>query len=257
MQDRQPTLFVTTGDMSLEQLDKRGGRRIAGRPYRAGVYTGPENLSFSKNEFGLWVVDPPEGEIAFDTDIGVMEMVEKVKRARERTGRHESYLKSMFVPNKTMSVHALRDRFYDLHREGFFPKVIVIDYADILAPEPHALKYEKRVQIDETWAALRRLSQEFHCLVLTATQSDAKARSQFLIDADNFSDARTKVDHVNGLIGLNQTSDEEEKFAYRLNWVVGREVPFAPTHWVGTAGSADFANPAMVSKWPTYDSSKN
>ena len=45
------------------------------------------------------------------------------------------------------------------------PDVIIVDYADILAPED-TRQSEKRHQVDETWKALRRLSQEWHALVI-------------------------------------------------------------------------------------------
>ena len=85
----------------------------------------------------------------------------------------------------SLSAEQLAAHVANGEREGWVPDVIVLDYADLLAL-PSGM--EKREGIDETWRRLRRLSQDFHCCVVTATQGDAASYRASLIRAGNFSE---------------------------------------------------------------------
>ena len=107
----------------------------------------------------------------------------------------------------------------------YVPDVIVVDYADILAPED--ARRDSRDQINDTWASLRRLSQERRCLVIVPTQANAAAYSARTQSMKHFSNDKRKMAHVTGMIGLNQDEDEKSKGIMRLNWIVLREAPFS------------------------------
>jgi len=111
--------------------------------------------------------------------------------------------------------------------KDFIPDVIIIDYPDILAAEPNCEQYSARDKINETWKALRRLSQERHCLVIAPTQADAMSYDTYWLTAKNFSEDKRKLAHVTGLLGLNQTEQEKEIGIMRLNWIVLREADFS------------------------------
>jgi hypothetical protein len=123
--------------------------------------------------------------------------------------------------------------------------VIVIDYADILANPPGF--NESRDATNATWKHLRRLSQERHCLVVTATQADAASYRAETIDASNFSEDKRKLSHVTGMVGINSTPEEKENSMQRLNWVVLRESEFNVTRCVHVASCIDIGNPAVKS----------
>jgi hypothetical protein len=123
--------------------------------------------------------------------------------------------------------------------EDFIPDVVVIDYADNLAPEDRREEY--RHQQNRTWKLLRGLSQERHCLVVTATQASARAYGKELIDMSDYSEDKRKYAHVTAMIGLNQTQDEKSVGILRINMIVQREgeffsertVKIAQDLWVG------------------------
>jgi len=98
--------------------------------------------------------------------------------------------------------------------EGFVADVIIIDYADIMAPEDP--RKEKRHQEDERWRAMRRLSQERHALVISATQSNREGFDEDTVKATNTSEDKRKLDHVTALFSLNQTVAEEEQGIIRF-----------------------------------------
>jgi len=108
--------------------------------------------------------------------------------------------------------------------DNFIPDVIVIDYADNLAPEDRREEY--RHQINRTWKLLRGLSQERHCLVVTATQASADSYDQATISMKHFSENKLKNAHVTSMVGLNQTLDEKQARLMRLNMIIQREGEF-------------------------------
>ena len=132
--------------------------------------------------------------------------------------------------------------------DGWRPDVVVIDYADIIAP-PKGIK-DPLDQIDELWKQLRRLSQRRHCLVLTATQSSASAygKENYLLSRSDFSGRKTKLAHVNGMIGINVSPKEKDVGAARVNWIVRRKGKYNEKHYVRVAGSMAIGNPAILSK---------
>jgi len=105
--------------------------------------------------------------------------------------------------------------------EGFIPDVIFIDYADILAPE--TLGVDRRDQHDERFRALRRLSQDRHCCVVTATQSNSEAYKQMTLNLRSYSEDKRKNAHVTVMAGLNQTDVEKIYGIMRYNIIAARE----------------------------------
>lgn len=149
-------------------------------------------------------------------------------------------------PNNTINVQGINSEL-DIweHTEGFIPDVVVIDYADILAPEPGAREF--RHQQNETWKMLRSMSQTRHCLVITATQADAKSYDADLMKMKHYSEDKRKYAHVTGMIGLNQTEDEKENGIMRLNWIVLREGEFRTTKTVKVLQSLRMGRPYLGS----------
>lgn len=105
--------------------------------------------------------------------------------------------------------------------ENFVPDVVIIDYADILAPEPGSKEF--RHQQNATWKALRRLSQEWNCCVITATQADADSYSQKSLRLKNFSEDKRKYAHVTAMYSLNQTEEEKGQRIMRIGELLVRE----------------------------------
>ena len=133
-------------------------------------------------------------------------------------------------------------------REGWLADVVVMDYADILA-KPRGIQ-DKIEAIDETWKALRRMSQQRHCLVMTATQSKATGylKTAGLLGPEDFSGAKAKNAHVNGMMGINVSAEDKELGCSRINWVVRRKGTNHPKWWCKLAGVPLLGNPAVLSR---------
>lgn len=94
------------------------------------------------------------------------------------------------------------------HFSGFLLDVLVIDYADILAPI--SKREQERDQINETWQAMNQLAQRRNCLVVTATQSDAEGYDKKRLTKKNFSSDRRKNDHVSAQYGITKSPEDKE-----------------------------------------------
>ena len=152
-------------------------------------------------------------------------------------------------PSRSINVQDIKTQL-DIweHFEGFTPDVVVIDYADILAPESTS-KGEFRHEQNETWIAMRALSQERRCLVITATQADAASYEAINLRPKNFSEDKRKYGHVTGMLGLNQTDEDKRRGIMRINWLVLREGEYKVTHMVKILQCLQIGKPMIASYW--------
>ena len=230
--------------MSLKQITRRFATRIAQWPRKARTVKYPTSLIRDPEESAAEV----EHELReFKTPLTTQQVVEASERLqKKRIKSTTSYLRVSAHPSD-LTIQEIKDVLLGWSRDGWVPDVIVIDYADLLESEKGG--WDRRDQIGDTWRRLRGLSQQYHCLVLTATQSDAAAYKSYILDRSNFSEARMKNDHVTGMIGLCQTMEEKEMGLMRLNWVVLREDEFVETRCVHVATCLSLANMCVKSCW--------
>lgn len=131
-----------------------------------------------------------------------------------------------YVPRGRLTVAMIKAMVRRLEREGTIVDVIVIDYADIMAPEPGTQNREERHQHTARWGALRRLAQEQHCLVITATQATRDGAQCPLLHEQHVSEAKTKTAEVTVFTALNQTPAEKLLGVMRYNIWAAREEDF-------------------------------
>ncbi len=129
--------------------------------------------------------------------------------------------------------------------DGFVPDVVVIDYADNLAPEN--AREEPRHQVNRTWKMLRGLSQERHCLVVTATQAAGRSYKKTSIEMEDYSEDKRKYAHVTGMFSLNQTPEEKRMGIMRIGPIVVREDEFFIEDEVKVAQALRIGRPCLFS----------
>lgn len=237
---RRRVAFFDVGDMGESEVMQRLGQRAEMLPLKPGRILLPTGFDDD--------MKPIRESRQFDeaaSQRGSQRAVSKVCRGR-------SLMRISCHPNSTLSVAGMESILDDWdRRDDWRPDVVVADYADILAP-PSGVK-DTLDQIDETWKALRRLSQARHCLVVTATQANAAAYSNkgsSTLGRRNFSGRKTKLAHANGIIGLNQTGEEKGVGVVRLNWVVRREGWFREGASCLVAGCLSVGRPVIASIRP-------
>ncbi len=251
---RKRVLFLEVGDMSKRQIEERFMVRVAGWPYRSSTGEWPYEMNYpisiklqqQANGFKQPVLEyekrtfkkPLNAAKAWEACQKVM--CEKVKSKR-------SFFELAAYPNSTVNAAGIRAVIQDYQTRDWSPDVVIVDYADILADMPG--KRDVRDNINFTWKQLRSISQEFHVLLITGTQSDADSYERRTLDRRNFSEDKRKLAHVNGMIGINVTSEEKEQGVMRLNWIVRREGAYATGKCIYLASCLPLANPAVLSTW--------
>jgi len=173
---------------------------------------------------------------------------EAAKIAMDFRKRQEKRFKLCTYPNETLSVGEIKNLLSIWERqEGFVADVIVVDYADIMAPDADFKNLDFRNQINKTWQRLRNLSQERHCLVITATQAAASCYSKDTIGKGDFSEDKRKYAHVTAMYGLNQTEEEKQIGIMRLNELVVREGDFSTSNQIKVLQRLQIGRPVLGS----------
>ena len=104
--------------------------------------------------------------------------------------------------------------------------VLVIDYADILAPSKS--KYQdNRFAVSEIWGDLRTISQTYETAVITATQADAEAYNNDQHQG-SFSESKTKNAYITASIAIDKAPVDDNVFKltylFRRNGDTSRSV---------------------------------
>lgn len=238
---RRKVAWFEVGDMSQSQALRRLMGRITKQPLEAGEVRVPVRVV---RENGLIEVEFDERN--YETPLRPAIAKKATRRLVERKGGKG--LKMACFPNSSISVAGMREVLGVWEKDAWVPDIIVLDYADILDMALPGVS-DARHQINETWKALRRMSQELHCLVLTATQTDAASYDAQILSRRHFSEDKRKFAHVTGMIGLNQTPDEKEDQVMRLNWILRRDGNYNESKTVVVANCLALGNPCVRSCW--------
>lgn len=241
LMERRKVCYFQIGDMSESQVTRRQQARMCNQPVKAKKYWFVTSLKATKDGY------KPRGEWReAKSDL----TIKRIKRAqREFRDRYikskKSYLRQLVQP--VMGMADIRNRIMQLQdSEDFTPDVVVIDYADLLQA-PKGLKDDKREQINENWKDLRRLSLELHCLLVTATQSNAKAHKLARQGRSSFSDNQLKQAHVTSMVGINANEAELKDNVARLELLFSREGVHPEGTQIYTANCLALANPIIRS----------
>lgn len=177
-----------------------------------------------------------------------LEWPDAYKAAKEFQKRHHTKFRLSTYPNESLTIAEIKSLLNIWERqENFVPDVIVIDYADILAPDPDFKNLDFRNQNNKIWQRLRSLSQEKHCLVITATQAAASSYDQDALRMKDFSEDKRKYGHVTAMYGLNQTNEEKKIGIMRINEIVIRDSDFDRIQGVKVLQSLKMGRPFLGS----------
>lgn len=241
---RRKVAFFEIGDMSQNQFLRRLGQRAARAPKKAGKVLYPRAISYDPDE-SCAVVDFDEKQFDKDLDWRASQK-ELEKTLNKRIKMKESPFKLSCHPNDSLTVGGIKAILRQWERsQGWVPDLVVIDYADLIA-STHATA-DTRDEINYNWKQMRSISQEWHCCVVTATQSDAASYSAHTLGRSHFTNDKRKFAHVTAMIGLNQSAEEKEMGVTRWNYIVLRENEFSEGKCVHVAGCLAIGNPAIKS----------
>lgn len=241
VEQRRNTAYFELGDMSQGQVLKRFAARACGRPLDPCRYEYPTSIETPDDKASLPTL---ETEYRRHSDALTEDDVAAVMKEAALT-YGDDRLKLSCHPNSSLSVGGVETILEAWDRDGWRPDVVVLDYVDLAAPIDG--RADVRDQVNASWKALRALSQKWHCLVVTATQTDTDGYSARVLARDNFSEDKRKNAHVTGMIGINQSDREKAGGLYRLNWVVARDLEFGEKKCLWLASCLAVANPCVLS----------
>jgi hypothetical protein len=255
---RRKVAVFQVGDLTQPQIDTRFDMRISGLPIdyddvKNGIEW-PVAMGLSHPDLGERRTASISTTTKFPAHVVSADPI-AIYKAHKRFCRgcglpyDKPYDKWSVHANSSISVsgiHAIKERWR--HEEGWVSDVDVIDYADILAPEP-GMKQDFRHQENEKWKALRRLSQEWRSLVVTATQSNVAGDNAWVQTMGNFSEDNRKFAHVTAAIGINETENEKAQGVQRLNIFSRREGRYSVSKCLWVAGCFPLAQALVLSEW--------
>ena len=99
-------------------------------------------------------------------------------------------------------------------RYNFIPRIILMDYIDILGI---ASQYDDYRLVDEAWKLLQKVAGRTKCLVVSPTQADKEGHKVEMLDTTNQAGFYGKSRHVNMMWGINQTPSEKDQGLFRLS----------------------------------------
>ena len=123
------------------------------------------------------------------------------------------------VPMSTTRVSEIDVLIERLKRKGFNTNVLVVDYADNLAPERKVSDY--RHEVTAIYKDLRALGQKHHLVVWTASQmndagSEAAEKKGGVITIRHVNEARGKIHLADLCIAIARTQEEKDSGIARL-----------------------------------------
>lgn len=161
--------------------------------------------------------------------------------------RFPNRLKMSTHPNESLSVKIIEQELDALEKtEGWIPEVIVIDYMDLLTNDPDTSRNaDERSKTNQKWKRIRKLANERHMLVISATQAAATSYDKKTIDLKDFSEDKRKNAHVTAMYGINQTDVEKALGIMRLNEMLKRDGKTTPNKQVKVMQALHMGRPFL------------
>lgn len=123
-------------------------------------------------------------------------------------------------PSGTFKCSQLR-RLLEYYRgRGIIFDLVIVDYADIMCPETR--RNETRDELNAIYLDLRAISHEYHCALLTATQTNREGAKGALAKATDVAEDFNKARTVDLLLSINATDDEKATNEARIFFALHR-----------------------------------
>lgn len=245
---RKKVLFFQIGDLSEAEVLMRFATRATKCPANKDdlLVKWPVKLERTQDGSYSYILESKEVKRKQITPQLAKDALKKIAMDTIRSTKQD-YLMIETYANDSMDIVKMRGIVAQYARAGWVPDFIVVDYADLLAA-PIGMQ-EGRDAINKNWKGLKRLSQDYHCCVVTATQSDADSYGSSLMNLSNFSEDKRKYSHVNTMFSINRTDDEMEDQVARLAIMLSREKKVSTKKVVFCAGCYAISNPAVLTTY--------
>ena len=151
-----------------------------------------------------------------DLENNVNSVQDKIASRGARSGRlliHE-------FASGSMSPRMLRNLLERYRNRGVIFDLVVVDYADIMAPDHRTDNVIENSK--EIYVGLRALAFEFDCAVLTATQTNRDGYKAQTAKAEHVAEDFNKIRTADLVISINSTEEERAQGVSRLYFAASR-----------------------------------
>lgn len=140
----------------------------------------------------------------------------KVKTAAGKAG----VLKIHDFPSGTFTPNQLRRLLHNYANQGTHFDMVVVDYADIMAPD--VVFNESRENSRQVYLHLRAIASEFNVAMLSATQTNREGFKAAVGKMEHVAEDVNKVRTLDLLLSINATEDEKAREEARIFFAASR-----------------------------------
>jgi hypothetical protein len=214
MKEGCKVLLFTLEMTENEILKNRAWPSISGYPkINKTIYS----AKFEENEDGKYSIEQVEKY----KEAPNIDDIEKIQKKLRRLYRKGS-IKIIF-PTDMLTVEDIDSTLNNLYYyEDYVPDIVVIDYADYMAPSRGFKSNEYRQTINNIWKGLAALRLKKNIAIITASHTEVKTFNTD-IKIEHSSEDKRKNNHISIGIALNQTEKEQDENVMRVAMTKMRE----------------------------------
>jgi hypothetical protein len=208
-------LFFTLEMTEDEILKNRAWPSMTGNPkYSKEVSSAYFELDESTNKYKI----EQKEEYKETTNIDDVDKIQKKLRRLYRSGG----IKIVF-PSDSLTVEDIDTTLNNLYYyENYIPDIVIIDYADYMAPSKGFKSNEYRHTINNVWKGLAGLRLKKNIAIITASHTEVSTFNTD-IKINHSSEDKRKNNHISIGIALNQTETEQDTNIMRIAMTKMRE----------------------------------
>lgn len=199
---------ITKGGLGIGELCVVIAPTGAGKSHVL-VHLGAQALKQGKNvvHFTLELADTSVAQ-RYDaclTDVNLDNLREEKDFIYEKIKNIDGQLIIKEYPTKSASTTTLKNHLEKIRQTQMEIDMIIVDYGDLLRSTITKKYSEKRHELESIYEELRGMAQEFHCPVITASQTNRSGLNAEVITMESISEAFNKCFVADLIISLSRT----------------------------------------------------
>jgi len=233
----RPARGITTGNLKLDELlyhkgwgrkelatimgGAKSGKTTALIGFAKAASLKGFNVLYATLEVSSTIIAERLDASLSDTEVKQLgSHIHDVKAKIEALAAKAGALKIHEFPSGTFSPNMLRGLIHRYAAQGMKFDLVVVDYADIMAPN---FRYNDPIENSKSvYVDLRAIASEEDVAMLTATQTNREGYKATVAKAEHVAEDFNKVRTVDLMISINITDEERSKGEARLYFAASR-----------------------------------
>ena len=208
-------------EMTVLMAGAKQGKTLAMVNFAANASRAGYNVLYTTLEVSARIISERLDSYVTQTNVrdlenNTMDVNNKVEALSKKSGRfmiHE-------FASGTMTPTMLRNLIDRYRNRGLIFDLVVVDYADIMAPDHRTDNVIENSK--EIYVGLRALAFEFDCAILTATQTNREGYKAQTAKAEHVAEDFNKIRTADLVISINSTEEERAQNVARLYFAASR-----------------------------------